>query len=158
MAVLSKQVDWWACGYFNFIHLKIRLSKFLLILKNLEMFHLNLKTFKLFHSNLKFMRISHFNHIVSYTFIYFLFFYRESFNLWRPLLMIAFYHQTKTPISFWCRSFWCRRGLNLRSLIQPSETLPVELTGTHFIYFYLNLRVTGQISFKTQSHWIQLVM
>ena len=37
--------------------------------------------------------------------------------------MIAFYHQTKTPIGF-----WCRRGLNTRSLIQPSETLPVELT------------------------------
>ena len=30
-------------------------------------------------------------------------FLRESFNLWRPLLMIAHYHQTKTPISFWCR-------------------------------------------------------
>ena len=40
--------------------------------------------------------------------------------------MIALYHQTKTPISFWRR--W---GLNLKSLIQPSETLPVELAGTH---------------------------
>ena len=40
--------------------------------------------------------------------------------------MIVFYHQTKTPISFWYK--W---GLNHRSLIQPSETLPVELTGTH---------------------------
>ena len=39
--------------------------------------------------------------------------------------MIALYHQTKTPISFWCR--W---GLNPRSLIQPLETLPVELTET----------------------------
>ena len=28
---------------------------------------------------------------------------------------------TKTPISF-----WYRRGLNPRSLIQPSETLPVD--------------------------------
>ena len=45
----------------------------------------------------------------------------------------ALYHQTKTPISF-----WCRRGLNSRSLIQPSETLPVELTGTHMIYIELN--------------------
>ena len=50
---------------------------------------------------------------------------RESLNLWRLLLMIALYHQTKTPISF-----WCKRGLNPRSLIQPSETLPVELTRT----------------------------
>ena len=43
--------------------------------------------------------------------------------------MITLYHQTKIPISF-----WCRRGLNPRSLIQPSETLLVELTGTHKNY------------------------
>ena len=48
---------------------------------------------------------------------------RESFNLWRSFLMIALYHQTKIPISF-----WCRRELNLRSLIQLSETLPPDLT------------------------------
>jgi len=30
----------------------------------------------------------------------FFFFFLESFNLWRPLLMKALYHQTKTPISF----------------------------------------------------------
>ena len=41
----------------------------------------------------------------------------------------AFYHQTKTPIGF-----LCRQGLNPESLIQLSETLPVELTGTH-LYF-----------------------
>ena len=54
------------------------------------------------------------------------YFFLESFNLCRPFLMIAIYHQTKTPISF-----WYRRELNSRSLIQPSETLPIELTGTH---------------------------
>ena len=54
------------------------------------------------------------------------FFFRESFNLWRPLLMIAIYHQTKTPISF-----WCRQVLNPKSLIQSLETLAVELLGTH---------------------------
>ena len=43
------------------------------------------------------------------------------------------YYQIKTPISF-----WCRRGLNPRSLIQPSETLPVELTGTHIGQSCLN--------------------
>ena len=53
-------------------------------------------------------------------------FFWENFNLWRPLLMIAYYHQTKTPISF-----WYRRGLNPISLIQLLETLPIELTGTH---------------------------
>ena len=57
------------------------------------------------------------------------FFFGESFNLWRPLLIIVLYHQTKTPISF-----WCKRGLNSRSLIQPSETLPIELTETHGLF------------------------
>ena len=68
--------------------------------------------------------------ILQYFFIslnYFFFnFFLESFNLQRPLLMIALYHQTKTPISFWYR--W---GLNPRSLIQPSEILPIKLTRTH---------------------------
>ena len=60
-----------------------------------------------------------------------IFFLRESFNLWRPLLIITFYHQTKTPINF-----WCRRGLNPRSLIQLSETLLIELTGTYKMWLY----------------------
>ena len=57
------------------------------------------------------------------------FFFGESFNLWRPLLIIVLYHQTKTPISF-----WCKRGLNPKSLIQPSKTLPIELTETHGLF------------------------
>ena len=61
-----------------------------------------------------------------------LFFLGESFNLWRSLLMIALYHQTKTPINF-----WCRRGLNTRFLIQPSETLPfLSFSRTWFIHGY----------------------
>ena len=55
------------------------------------------------------------------------FFFKEGFNLWRPLLMIdALYRQTKTPIDF-----WCRRGLNPRSFTQLLEILPVKLTETH---------------------------
>ena len=51
--------------------------------------------------------------------------------------MIVFYHQTKISIGF-----WCSRGLNLKSLIQLSETLPVELTRTHnYLYFYIALVV-----------------
>ena len=42
----------------------------------------------------------------------FFFFFLESFNLQHPLLMIALYYHTKTPIGFWCR--W---GLNPKSLI-----------------------------------------
>ena len=47
---------------------------------------------------------------------------RKRFNLWRPLLIITLYYQTKIPIRF-----WCRQGLNLRSLIQPSETIESKL-------------------------------
>ena len=59
------------------------------------------------------------------------FFFKENFNLWHPFMMITHYHQTKIPISF-----WCSRGSNLRSLIQPSKTLAVELTRTHLSDFY----------------------
>ena len=58
------------------------------------------------------------------------FFFRESFNLWRLLLMIAFYHQTKTPINFW----W-KQELNPISLIQLSKALLVELIRT---YLWIN--------------------
>ena len=47
--------------------------------------------------------------------------------------MIDLYHQTKIPISF-----WCRQGLNPKSLIQPSETLPIELTRTHLFFFLVH--------------------
>ena len=53
----------------------------------------------------------------------FFFFFGDSFN---PLLIIVFYYQIKTLISF-----LCRRKLNSRSLIQLSETLLIKLTGTH---------------------------
>ena len=42
----------------------------------------------------------------------FFFFFRENFNLWRPLLMIALYYQTKTLIIF-----WCRQGLRSSSIL-----------------------------------------
>ena len=32
--------------------------------------------------------------------------------------------------------FLCMRGLNPKSLIQPLEILPVELTGTHGLLLY----------------------
>ena len=46
--------------------------------------------------------------------------------------MMAFYHQTKIPISF-----LCKRRLNLKYFIQPSETLPVKLAETHLLYIIL---------------------
>ena len=44
--------------------------------------------------------------------------------------MIVFYLQTKTSISF-----WYKQRLNHRSFIQPLNILPVELIGTHRIFF-----------------------
>ena len=68
----------------------------------------------------------------------------ESINLWRSLLMKTLYHQTKTPINF-----WCRRGLNHRSLIQPLKTLTVELTRTYNIYIYIYIFLSAFFLFFT---------
>ena len=63
---------------------------------------------------------------------FFVFFWRE-YHLMVSVFGDNSYHQTKTPIGF-----WCRRRLNPRSLIQPSEILPIELIGTH-LYYWLKL-------------------
>ena len=70
----------------------------------------------------------------------FFFFFWESFDLWHLLLMITLYHQTKASISF-----WYKRGLNPKFLIQPSETLLVELTGTHPLKFFWHARKLSNI-------------
>ena len=49
------------------------------------------------------------------------------------IIRLVLYHQTKTPINF-----WCRQKLNPKFLIQPSKTLSVELTETNEHLFYLN--------------------
>ena len=63
--------------------------------------------------------------------------------------MIAFYYQTKTSINFW----WCKRGLNFRSLIQVSKTLPVKLTRTHFflLTYTLNAHKINDLYRKKKS-------
>ena len=78
--------------------------------------------------NIKWKRQNQCCHLLlfSFFFSFFFLFLWESFNLWRSLLMIFLYYQTKTPISF-----WCSRGLNYKSLIQALETLPVKLDRTH---------------------------
>ena len=76
----------------------------------------------------------------------------------------ALYHQTKTPIGF-----WCRRRLNPRSLIQPSETLPVEQTGTHVIdsnlnpqlkllFFFSQIITNNNLSFKIYCENIVVII
>ena len=79
----------------------------------------------------------------SSVFVLFCFFFLESFNLWRPLLMIALYHQTKTSISF-----LCRRRLNPISFIQPSETLPVDLAGLIVNPFLVGNTKECQLNYK----------
>ena len=67
----------------------------------------------------------HFFRVLFFTFFFFFFFERVLY--FASALEDALYYQTKSSIDF-----LCRRGLNLRSLIQPSETLLVKLIGTHF--------------------------
>ena len=64
---------------------------------------------------------------------WFFFFIKNNFNLWRPLLIITFYYHIKISIGF-----WYRRKLNIGSLIQPLDILPVELTRTHNCFFVIN--------------------
>ena len=66
--------------------------------------------------------------------------------------MIVLYHQIKISIGF-----WCRRRLNPKSLIQPSETLPVELTGTHkygaTTFYILGLKLKEFTKINCMQRW-----
>ena len=66
--------------------------------------------------------------------------------------MIVLYHQIKISIGF-----WCRRRLNPKSLIQPSETLPVELTGTHkygaTMFYILGLKLKEFTKINCMQRW-----
>ena len=69
--------------------------------------------------------------ITSFFFSFFLFFLRErererEFQLMMFTPNDSSLSSDQTPISF-----WCRQEMNPGFLIQPSETLPVELTATH---------------------------
>ena len=63
----------------------------------------------------------------AYYFLRIFFFFYKEFQLIASAPDDALYYQTKTLIDFWCR-WW----LNLKSLIQLSETLLVELIKTHY--------------------------
>ena len=90
---------------------------------------------------LSFFRLTN---ILYFLFSFLFFVERESFNLWHPFLMIALYYQTKTPISFWCRQW-----LNSRSLIQPLEILPVELTEPTNIFYFSKTK-----NVKSCTKWV----
>ena len=66
-----------------------------------------------------------------------IFFFGESFNLLRPLLMLALHLQTNVSIGF-----WYRQGLNFKSFIQLLEILLIELTGTHYYLPSLLAKIT----------------
>ena len=70
-----------------------------------ELLHIHIKSFflKLFNFSphqLPNITTNVFKQLPYNPLFFFFFFLRKSFNSWRPLLMIALYHQTKTPISF----------------------------------------------------------
>ena len=52
------------------------------------------------------------------------------FFIFREIQLMASAHYNNS-LSLVQINFWFKRGLNLKSLIQPLETLPVELTETH---------------------------
>ena len=87
---------------------------------------------------------------MSISLISFLFFL-ENFNLWHMLLIITLYHQSKTPMSF-----YYKRRLNLRSLIQLSETLSVELTGTYQNQLISWLNGKEQAYIRSKNHRFQV--
>ena len=66
--------------------------------------------------------------------------------------MIVLYHQIKISIGF-----WCRRRLNPKSLIQPSEILPVELTETHkygaTTFYILGLKLKEFTKINCMQRW-----
>ena len=59
------------------------------------------------------------------------FFFKESFNLWRPLLMMALYHQSKTPISFWVFCSMCKISLFLFNLVGDLRYVTIFLHLLH---------------------------
>ena len=72
------------------------------------------------------------NNFISHQAFFFFSFY-QSFNLWRPLMIIALLLSNQNT------SFWYWQKLNLRYLIQPSEILSVKLTRTHLSHTKLNI-------------------
>ena len=73
----------------------------------------------------------------------YIFFFWKSFNLWRPLLMIALYHQTKKPICF-----WCKRGLNPRWKLRKGTTLRKGIS-TYFSWLIERMLITKCLFFFT---------
>ena len=63
----------------------------------------------------------------------FIIFFLKSFNLWYPLLMIALYHQTKTPIDF-----QCRQRLNPKSIADDSSYSTIKDFIIHFLIWFLS--------------------
>lgn len=64
---------------------------------------------------------------INFKSIYFYIFFLKNFNLWCLLLVIVFYHQTKTPIGIWCK--W--RLISILNQISDSETY----SQTHYYVF-----------------------
>ena len=61
------------------------------------------------------------------------------FNLWRPLLMITLYHQTKILISFWCT--WTLMWLNWSIVIINVMLQFLDIYTYIYIYIYLYINI-----------------
>ena len=67
-------------------------------------------------------------------FNYFLFYDMDFFFFFRKFQpMVSTLDDNSLSSNQDTNQFWCKRELNPRSLIQSSETLPVEITETHDI-------------------------
>ena len=73
-------------------------------------------------------------------------FFLESFVILHLLLTIDFYYKINISINF-----WCRQKLNSKYLIQPSETLLIHLTQSHFSCSSLLQKQ------RDQSNWVLLL-
>ena len=97
-----------------------------------------------------------FRTLVAHTFNNHLFFFREFQFIAFASDDSIFIVRPKIPIGF-----WCKRGLNFKSLIQPSETFLVELIATHNIHVIEQIRLLfvqliSNYKFKSVYHRLRV--
>ena len=91
-------------------------------------------------------------------------FLRESFNLWRPLLMIVFYHQTNTPINFLVLMgcikliyFWKPKSNVKISKVWPKKKKLIYFFKSHYWWRWTLIQVSLQKNWSIPSFFPPLV-
>ena len=77
------------------------------------------------------------SHLILYIYIYI--YILESFNLWRPLLIITLYYQIKISIGFYCRN-WTSDLLFNHQLVENSKSSTQSLDFFLFFYFLFSAK------------------